>query len=57
MEKLPYINFIAWDVLLTKDGITIIEANSSSGINIVQMWEGQRNKELGNFYRAHKIIE
>lgn len=57
MEKLPYINFIAWDVLLIKDGIAIIEANSSSGINIVQMWEGQRNKELGDFYRSHGIIK
>lgn len=57
MEKLPYIYFIAWDVLLTDEGICIIEANSSSGINIIQMWGGQRNKELGNFYRTHKIIK
>ena len=57
MEKLPYIYFVAWDVLLTEDGICIIEANSSSGINIIQMWGGQRNKELGNFYRTHKIIK
>lgn len=57
MEKLPYIYFVAWDVLLTEDGICIIEANSSSGINIIQMWGGQRNKELGKFYKSHKIIK
>lgn len=56
MEKLPYIYFIAWDVLLTDDGMCIIEANSSSGVNIVQMWGGQRNEKLGEFYRTHNII-
>ena len=57
MEKLPYIYFIAWDVLITDEGICIIEANSSSGINIIQMWGGQRNKELGEFYKSHNIIK
>lgn len=53
----PYLNFIAWDVLLTEKGICIIEANTSSGVNILQLWGGQRNKPLGDFYRYHKIIK
>lgn len=53
----PYLNFIAWDVLLTKKGMCIIEANTSSGVNILQLWGGQRNQKLGDFYRYHSVIK
>ncbi|MEG2626674.1 MAG: sugar-transfer associated ATP-grasp domain-containing protein [Anaerovoracaceae bacterium] len=56
-NKLPYMHFIAWDILKTEEGICIIEANTSSGVNIIQLWGGQRNKELGDFYRYHKVIK
>ena len=57
MEKLPYLYFIAWDILVTDNGPVVIEANASSGVNIIQLWGGQRNKKLGEFYRYHKIIK
>jgi len=57
MEKYPYFNFIAWDILVTEEGSSLVEANTSSGVNIIQIWGGQRNKELGDFYRSHKIIK
>ena len=56
-NKFPFMNFIAWDILLTDEGICIIEANTSSGVNIIQLWGGQRNGELGDFYRHHGIIK
>ena len=56
-NKIPYMHFIAWDILLTIEGICIIEANTSSGVNIIQLWGGQRNNELGDFYRYHKVIK
>ena len=56
-NKFPYLYFVAWDILLTDEGICIIEANTSSGVNILQLWGGERKKGLGNFYRAHKIIK
>jgi len=52
----PWLNFIAWDILLTKEGICIIEANTSSGVNIVQLWGGQREGALGDFYRSNNIL-
>jgi len=55
-NHLPFLDFIAWDVILVPDGICIIEANASSGVNIIQLWGGQRNGELGDFYRHHKVI-
>ena len=56
-RKFPFMNFIAWDILLTERGICIIEANTSSGVNIIQLWGAQKNGELGDFYRAHGVIK
>ena len=56
-NKFPYLYFIAWDILLTEEGIAIIEANTSSGVNILQLWGGQRKTKLGDFYRYHKVIK
>ena len=56
-EKLTDLKFIAWDILPTDDGFYVIEANSSSGVNIIQVFGGQRHKALGNFYREQKIIK
>ena len=57
-NKMPYMHFIAWDILIMEDGsICIIEGNTSSGVNIIQLWGGQRNDELGDFYRYHRVIK
>lgn len=56
-DKFAYLDFIAWDILLTDDGFEIIEANASSGVNIVQIWGGQRNSALGDVYRRFGIIK
>lgn len=56
-NKFPYMQLIAWDVLVTDDGICIIEANTSSGINIIQLWGGQRNSEFGEFLKYHGAIK
>lgn len=57
VNHFPFMHFIAWDILLTEEGICIIEANTSSGVNIIQRWGPQRYGELGEFYRYHKIIK
>lgn len=56
-KMFPFMNFIAWDVLLTEQGPCVIEANTSSGVNIIQLWGPQRNGELGDFYRAHGVLK
>lgn len=57
MQELPFMDMVAWDILVMEDGICVIEANTSSGINIVQLWGGQRQEELGEFFRYHKVIK
>ena len=56
-NEFPFLKFIAWDILLTDDGFCVIEANTSSGVNIIQIWGPQRNKELGDFYRQYNVIK
>ena len=56
-NQFPFLNFIAWDVLLTKDGICVIEGNASAGVMMFQVREGVRNKEIGNIYRSYGIIK
>ena len=50
-------DFIAWDLLITEEGISVIEANTSSGVNIIQLWGGQKKGELGDFFRYHNVIK
>lgn len=56
-RSIPFVNFVAWDILLTDRGVCVIEANASSGVNIIQLWGPQKNGELGDFYRFHKAIK
>lgn len=56
-DQIPYMDFIAWDLLITDEGVCVIEANNSSGINIIQLWGGQRNGELGDFFRHYGVIK
>lgn len=56
-EKFPYIPFMAWDVVVTEAGISIIEINASSGLDFFQMFEPQRYTILGDFYRRHGVIK
>lgn len=55
-DEFPFLQFVAWDFLVADDGVWVIEANTSSGVNIVQLWGGQRRGPLGDFYRAHGVI-
>lgn len=55
-DALPYLRFVGWDILVSESGPVVIEANTSSGVNIVQLWGPQRNGGLGDFYRAHGVI-
>ncbi len=58
VNHFPYLHFVAWDVIKLPDGTNcIIEANTSSGVNIIQLWGGQRNGELGDFYRHYGVIK
>ncbi len=56
-NQFPYINFVAWDVLLTEHGMCIIEGNASAGLMMFQCNGGVRNSDFGDIYRSYGIIK
>ena len=56
-NQFPYLNFVAWDVVLVNDGICFIEGNASSGLMMFQQRHGVRNGIIGDIYRSYGIIK
>lgn len=54
-NRFPYLNLVAWDVLLTDEGICIIEGNASSGLVMVQREHGVRNGPIGEVYKSYGL--
>jgi hypothetical protein len=56
--ELPYIPYIAWDVVMTDGGFSILETNSTPGLAVLQVHEPLlRDPRVRRFYQAHKVIE
>lgn len=55
-RKCPYFNYIAWDVVVTDEGIAVIEMNMKSTLNVFQVHGGMRNALLGQKYREYGYI-
>lgn len=53
--KYPFLNFVAWDVVITKTGFIIIEGNASTDINMIQYFGGVRKKSLGKLFESYGI--
>lgn len=56
-EKHPYIKYVGWDVVLTNNGITIIEGNTYSGVNILQIHRPLlKDVKVKEFYKYHNVL-
>ena len=57
-RSLDFLNYVGWDVVVTDDGIKIIEGNNFSDVNILQIHQPLLIDERAkSFYRYHKIIK
>ena len=56
-NKFPYLNFVAWDVLLIDEGICIIEGNASSGCGLFQLEHGIKNEEYGEVLKSYGVFK
>ena len=55
--ELPYIPYIGWDVVLTEDGLRVIEANNYSSMDLLQIHKPLLgDARVARFYRAHGVI-
>lgn len=56
-KKLPFFEYIAWDIVIKDDGIALIETNMKSSLNVFQVHGGMRNSYFGQKYREHGYIK
>ena len=52
-EQLPFFEYIAWDLVVQDHGVSVLETNMKSSLNIFQVHGGARNALLGQTYRKH----
>ncbi|MBQ7578742.1 MAG: hypothetical protein IJT21_10820 [Synergistaceae bacterium] len=55
--KLPFFDFIAWDIVIQDDGFAVIEINMKSTLNLFQIHGGLRNSKLGQKYAEMGYLE
>lgn len=57
-EYAHYTPVIGWDIISTNDGLKIIEANDSPGVDLIQIHKPLLlNSKLYEFYRKNKILK
>lgn len=55
-RRLPFWNFIAWDVVVNDIGIMILEINLKSSLNVFQVHGGMRNTSFGERFREQGYL-
>lgn len=57
-NNLPFLNYVGWDVVVTDNGVKIIEGNNYSDVNILQIHEPLlKSDRIKRFYKYHNIIK
>ncbi len=57
-KSLPYLKYVGWDVAVEDDGITVIEGNNYTDVNLLQAHcPLLKDGRIRNFYVRHGIID
>ncbi len=56
-KKFYYIPLIAWDIVITENGYTVLEVNNSSGLRIFQIFYSLKDTALWKLYKHCGIIK
>lgn len=56
--NLPYIDYVGWDIVPLSDGIVVVEGNSHSDVDLLQVHKPLLKDEVvKRFYKYHSIIK
>lgn len=56
-KRFPYIPFIAWDIVVTNEGFSVIEINASTSLELFQVFGTIKNTKLGEFYKYYGYLK
>lgn len=56
-QLFPFIPYMAWDIVLTNEGISVIEINASTDLLLIQIFRGMRNSQLGYFLESQGCLK
>jgi len=57
VNKLPFLKYVGWDIIVTDNGFRIIEGNSMSDVNLLQVHEPLlKDKRVRRFYEYHNVL-
>ena len=57
-QKYFFLSYIGWDVVPMKEGMYILEGNTNSDVNLLQIHRGLlQDQQIKNFYRSHQVID
>lgn len=56
-NKVPFIKYIGWDIVVTDEGYMVIEGNNYSDVNLLQIHRPLlKDENVLNFFKHYKII-
>lgn len=57
VRQLPYLTFIAWDLIVTDDGLAAIEGNATTGVILFQMHKPLLiDKRIRRYFEYHRVV-
>jgi hypothetical protein len=58
VENLPSLKYVGWDVVSTNSGLQVIEGNSFTDIDVLQVHQGLlADPRVYKFYKHHRVIK
>ena len=52
-----FLYYLVYTIVVTEDGFTVVNTKASTELTSTQIWGGQANQELGDFFRAHGLLK
>lgn len=52
-----FLYYLVYTVMVTEDGLVVVDVKASTELTSVQIWGGQSKKELGRFFKAHGLLK
>jgi len=56
-EQFPFLCYLVYTIVITESSFMVVNAKTSTELTTAQLWEGQRQQELGKFFEARGLLK